>query len=110
MHRAWFARRTAGGNQTDGGELADEATCFLAALRQGVEAGQFDDIAAAGWASTREVLEAVSRVRGQRGSTPTETATFVFSRKRPVFELLRRQTRKDGDNLADETGTATPRL
>jgi rsbT co-antagonist protein RsbR len=105
--RAWLARLTAGGNQTDAGELADEATRFLAALRQGVEAGQFDDIAAAGWASTREVLEAVSRVRVQRGSTPTETATFVFSLKEPVFELLRREIGKDADKLADETWTAT---
>ena len=104
--RAWLARLTAGGNQTDAGELADEATRFLAALRQGVEAGQFDDIAAAGWASTREVLEAVSRVRVQRGSTPTETATFVFSLKEPVFELLRREIGKDADKLADETWTA----
>jgi rsbT co-antagonist protein RsbR len=105
--RAWLARLTAGGNQTDAGELADEATRFLAALRQGVEAGQFDDIAATGWASTREVLEAVSRVRVQRGSTPTETATFVFSLKEPVFELLRREIGKDADKLADETWTAT---
>jgi rsbT co-antagonist protein RsbR len=105
--RAWLARLTAGGNQTDADELADEAARFLAALRQGVEAGQFDDIAAAGWASAREVLEAVSRVRVKRGSTPTEMATFVFSLKEPVFELLRREIGKDADKLADETWTAT---
>jgi rsbT co-antagonist protein RsbR len=102
--RAWLAGSGAGDGQTD---AAEQAKRFLAALRQGAEAGQFDDIATPGWASTRDVLEEVSRTRAQRGATSTETATFVFSLKEPLFELLRREVGKDAEKLAAEIWTAT---
>jgi rsbT co-antagonist protein RsbR len=105
--RSWLTRLTADDSQTAGTELADQATRFLAALRQGVDAGQLDDLAALGWGSTREVLEEVSSMRAKRGATPAETATFVFSLKEPVFELLRREIGKDADKLAAEIWTAT---
>jgi rsbT co-antagonist protein RsbR len=105
--RAWLAGLGAGDGQTDAAEQAEQAKRFLAALRQGAEAGQFDDIATPGWASTRDVLEEVSRTRAQRGKTSTETATFVFSLKEPLFELLRREVGKDAEKLAAEIWTAT---
>jgi rsbT co-antagonist protein RsbR len=79
---------------------------FFTAFRQGVESGAFDDVGGAAWAPTREILEEVSRTRAQRGATPTQTATFVFSLKSPLFELLRREIR-DVEKLARETWTAT---
>ena len=33
----------------------------------------------------------ISRTRAQQGFTPTETATFVLSVKKPLFELLRKR-------------------
>jgi rsbT co-antagonist protein RsbR len=104
--RNWLAGLGAG-DQTDAAEQAEQAKRFLAALRQGAEAGQFDDIATPGWASTREVLEEVSRTRAQRGATPAETATFVFSLKESLFELLRREIGKDAEKLVAEIWTAT---
>jgi rsbT co-antagonist protein RsbR len=105
--RDWLALLAQRGDQTDARELKDQATSFLAAFRQGAEMAQFDDIAAPEWTSTREVLEEVSRVRAQRGSTPSQTATFVFSLKEPLFALLRRELGNDAAKLAAETWTAT---
>jgi rsbT co-antagonist protein RsbR len=103
--REWLDRQ--GADAPDMAALKDQSTRFLAALRQGAAAGQFDNIAAAEWTSTREVLEEVSRERAQRGSTPSQTATFVFSLKEPLFNLLRRETGNDADKLAAEIWAAT---
>jgi rsbT co-antagonist protein RsbR len=44
--------------------------------------------------------------RARQGFSPTETATFVFSLKQPIFELINR-TFTSADDLARETWTAT---
>jgi rsbT co-antagonist protein RsbR len=108
LQRTWLDRLSReSGDQADAAERKDQATRFLAALKQGVAAAQFDDIKSPEWASTREVLEEVSRARALRGSTPAETATFVFSLKEPLFDLLRREAGKDAEKLANETWTAS---
>jgi rsbT co-antagonist protein RsbR len=66
-----------------------------------------DDVQAREWAGTREILEEVSRARALRGSTPSQTAMFVFSLKEPLFTLLREEVGKDADKLAAETWIAT---
>jgi rsbT co-antagonist protein RsbR len=54
----------------------------------------------------RELLTDLSRSRAGRGFTPTETATFVFSLKEPLFEALRGET-GDGDTLVATLWSAT---
>lgn len=88
-------------------ELADSSRRFLAALRGGAATGQFTDISTPAWAETRAELEEVSRSRAALGLTPSETATFVFSLKEPLFDLLRQKVGGDPDRLADEIWTAT---
>jgi rsbT co-antagonist protein RsbR len=106
----WLERLEATGgstSQADNAEVADVAKRFIQAFRQGVEAGQLDDVTASGWTAAREVLEDFSRSRAVRGWTPSETAMFVFSLKEPLFELLRRDAARDADKLARETWNAT---
>ena len=106
----WLAQQRASGMQTgqaEEGELREQSTRFLAQLRKGAAKAQFDDIKAPEWASTREVLEEVSRARALRGSAPSETAMFVFSLKGPLFALLRREAGDDAEKLAAETWAAT---
>lgn len=59
------------------------------------------------WAETRAAIGEVSRSRAARGLTPSETATFVFSLKEPLFDLMRQKVGKDADRLAEEIWTAT---
>src|SRR5271154_1487577 len=71
-------------------ELRTQCSRFLALLRQGVASGTADPESDA-WHSVREQLAEVSRTRAQQGVTPTETATFVLSVKKPLFALLRQE-------------------
>jgi rsbT co-antagonist protein RsbR len=54
-----------------------------------------------------EFLKDLSRQRAERGFTPSETATFVFSFKQPLFTRLRKEFGNDADALADEVWRAT---
>jgi rsbT co-antagonist protein RsbR len=69
-------------------ELHRQSKDFLAALRQGVQAGKLDDIQAPAWENARELLSSISRSRARMGFTPSETAIFVFSLKQPLFHAL----------------------
>jgi rsbT co-antagonist protein RsbR len=55
------------------------------------------------WGDMRELLSELSRQRAALGSSPSETATFVFSFKEPLFALLRRELAADPMALAEET-------
>ena len=81
-------------------DTPDQAKRFIEQLQRGVRSGQFDDISTSEWAPMRELLEDVSRNRANQGISPAETATFVFSFKEPLFELLRRNIPNDADLLA----------
>ncbi len=54
----------------------------------------------------RDLLDELSRARLVQGFSPSETATFVFSLKEPLFEMLRREIGDNADNLAREIWTA----
>ncbi|HUB48388.1 MAG TPA: STAS domain-containing protein [Acetobacteraceae bacterium] len=88
------------------GETPEQAKRFLEQLRRSARNQQFEDIKTTDWALMRELLEEISRTRVLQGFTPTETATFVFSLKEPLFQLLRREV-GSADELADEIWTAT---
>src|ERR1700750_1323232 len=76
-----------GGTQRDV-ETSELARRFLDQLRVGVQIAQFDDIETPEWRPIRELLEDLSRDRAVQGFSPTETATFIFSLKEPLFALL----------------------
>src|SRR5262249_53727104 len=62
------------------------------------------------WEAVREQLGEVSRDRSREGYSPSETATFVFSLKRPLFAVLRRELIREPEALAQETWAATELL
>jgi rsbT co-antagonist protein RsbR len=87
-------------------ELGRESSSFLAAFRRATETGS-SDTQSASWQEVRDQLSAVSLSRAQQGFSPSETATFVFSLKQPVFMRLRHELSGDPEALADETWRAT---
>jgi rsbT co-antagonist protein RsbR len=95
-----------GGSLRRDGETPEQAKRFLEQLRRCARNQRFEDINAGDWAPMRELLEDISRARVMQGFTPSETATFVFSLKEPLFQLLRREV-GSADKLADEIWTAT---
>ena len=52
--------------------------------------GNNDDENTENWKSVRDLLTDLSRSRAAQGFSPSETATFVFSLKQPIFDMLRR--------------------
>jgi rsbT co-antagonist protein RsbR len=53
-----------------------------------------DDIETAAWKPLMAQLERLSVTQARQGFTPSETATFIFSLKEPLFDLVQSQ----GDN------------
>jgi rsbT co-antagonist protein RsbR len=53
------------------------------------------------------MLAELSRSRARLGFTPSETAIFVLSLKKPLFDRLRREMGSDAQALADEMWRAT---
>ena len=60
--------------------------------------------------SMREMLNEVSRTRVTQGFTAKETATFVFSIKRPLFAAIREELSRDPEAMATEMWNATELL
>jgi rsbT co-antagonist protein RsbR len=87
-------------------ELREECREFLELFRNAVQQGNLTDTHAPEWKGVREMLASVSRARSQRGFTPSETATFVFSFKQPLFNRLRSEA-QDGAALVEDILLAT---
>lgn len=87
-------------------ELQEECREFLKLLRVAVQQGNLSNLQASEWRDIREMVTSVSRSRSHKGFTPTETATFVFSFKQPLFNRLRQQL-KDSAELGEEIWQAT---
>ena len=81
-------------------DLREQSRAFIAAFRRAIEAGGSSDIRAEQWNETRDVLERLSVARAERGFTPSETATFVFSLKEPLFVALRHALGDDAEAFA----------
>ncbi|HZF04454.1 MAG TPA: STAS domain-containing protein [Patescibacteria group bacterium] len=91
-------------------ELREDSRRFLAIFRQAVQNESGVD---ADWGEARAFLDDLSRTRARQGFSPSETATFVFSLKQPLFARLRQDLGRDPDALAGEmwsTSVALDRL
>ena len=87
-------------------ELRTQCSQFLKLLRHGTESGSFQ-LDSPAWEGARQLLTEISRTRAQQGFTPTETAQFVLSVKKPLFSLLRGRAGSDANTLAADLWTTT---
>jgi rsbT co-antagonist protein RsbR len=84
-------------------ELEQQTQEFLAVIGPALgTAPAADPISSEAWAPVREFLSTLSRSRARQGFTPTETATFVFSLKQPLFDALSRTFAKDPSRMIEE--------
>ncbi|NEX59458.1 STAS domain-containing protein [Noviherbaspirillum galbum] len=93
-------------------EFRDQAIRFLPLVAEALESGSYD-VQAGAWSEVRGLLSEISQSRQRQGFTPVETATFVFSLKEPLFNLLRTEIQSDAAGLAKEivdTGILFDRL
>jgi rsbT co-antagonist protein RsbR len=87
----WRALVSSGRGRTgrlNEGEIAAQTKDVLTTLSEALQAAEHFDINDSAFASVRELLEMISRSRALQSFTPSETATFAFSLKQPVFQQL----------------------
>jgi rsbT co-antagonist protein RsbR len=110
---AWLERQAAGMKRlspAEQHEAARQSREFLAAIKNAVQRNGVDNTAGPSWVEVRDFLTNFSAARAKAGFTPTETASFIFSLKQPVFEALRQTLGNDAEALALETWRATELL
>jgi len=86
-------------------ELEEQCSAFLRAVGQGASSGDLTTLDGAAWKDMKELLTTVSRTRGQAGYSPSETAMFVLSFKKPLFTRLGKEL--PAAEVAAEQWTAT---
>src|ERR1700737_4038050 len=67
------------------GELREQCTKFIRLLREAILGSNVLDIQRPHWTPVRDMLGEISRSRALQGFSASETATFVFSIKQPIF-------------------------
>ncbi len=82
-------------------DLRRESSDFLALICAAGQEGAGADIEAGAWKPMLSYLTDMSRSRAGAGFSPSETATFVFSLKQPLFSLLQRNLSDASTLLAE---------
>lgn len=59
------------------------------------------DASSPSWKPVKEHLAEVTRSRAEQGFSPSETATFVFSLKQPLFDFAQQRAGQDSKKLAE---------
>lgn len=88
-------------------ELRTESDRFLKLFAVASKGQDFSDIAASEYKPLLEMLSELSRSRGRLGFSPTETATFIFSFKQPLFTALQKAHAGDSEGLIGDMWSAT---
>lgn len=89
-------------------ELQTQASSFLDLLADAAESGS--NIHSQKYEPIRQMLGEVSSSRARQGFTPSETATFIFSIKRPLFSAIQEEHTKDAAAIARDMWSATELL
>lgn len=109
----WFKDQLAAGIRKDlikETELREECREFLELFRRAVQQGNLTDIKNREWQGVRDLLASISRTRSQKGLSPSETASFIFSLKQPLFSRLALAFEQDTEALLHEVLAASALL
>jgi rsbT co-antagonist protein RsbR len=90
-------------------ELVSQSRNFLHLLLDGLAKGG-NDVANPAYDPAKQMLAELSRSRALQGFSPTETATFIFSLKQPLFATLNRNKNLSVTQAADLTWAVTTLL
>lgn len=88
------------------GELREQSRQFLRAFREALQQGSMTNVNTPVWTPVRELLTNISNSRARQGFTPSETASFIFSLKQPLFARLQEELTQESLTLNGEMWTA----
>jgi rsbT co-antagonist protein RsbR len=80
-------------------ELRESSRRFLELFTDAFSTGA--DLSMPGWKPVKDILAEISRTRSFQGFSSSETATFVFSLKQPLFDLAQQRFGNDVKRLAE---------
>ncbi len=83
-------------------EFIEQSRVLLHGLVQAMAETDAEDLDQPVWAPVRQVLDRISRSWAYQGFTPAETATFILSLKRALFDQLRRVDGVRPEDLMDD--------
>ena len=83
-------------------DLRSDSGRLLQQLVSAVQTGESSNIHAPEWQPVRDLLNDISESRVSKGFRSSETATFVFSLKRPIFTLLQARAGANPAQLAQD--------
>ncbi|MEG2805346.1 STAS domain-containing protein [Stenotrophomonas sp.] len=102
----WLQNLTGGSQAHDARlsarELDNQARDMWRLLLGGLSTGNTGNVSGPEWQEIRRFLETLSRDRVLKGFNSAETASFLFSLKRPLFELFQQAYADDAAQLADQ--------
>lgn len=91
-------------------ELREQGSEFLRLLAATFQSPETERPDSSEFGELKQLLSNISRTRTRQGFTPTETATFVFSFKSPLFTRLRAVHGQDAVGLVDDIWRASQLL
>lgn len=109
----WIAQlEAAAGRNSALSKEQQRAHCqkFLTAFAAATRSGEMDNIEHRSWDDVRDLLADISSSRAKAGSSPGDTATFVFSLKQPLFARLRAGFEGEPEALASASWTVSTLL
>lgn len=74
---------------------------FFGLFQEAIQKGNLDNMTTPEWESARRMLSELSASRALKGSTPSETANFIFSLKEPLFALINKQLGESNATLIE---------
>ena len=83
-------------------ELKQQMENFYEHLLEALEKDREGELSRETWKPVRSFLADLCRSRAKQGFTPTETALFVLSLKRPIFRWLQDFLKNDPEHLGKE--------
>ncbi|HYX37747.1 MAG TPA: STAS domain-containing protein [Oligoflexus sp.] len=87
-------------------ELRDQSRTFLKLFRGVPSKDGLLSTDGSEWAKVKEFVSDISRSRAKQGFSPSETATFIFSLRLPLFRMLRSELTREPDQLFGELENA----
>jgi rsbT co-antagonist protein RsbR len=108
----WLKEIKAAGNdgKISDAEVQSQAREFLQLLQQAANAGDSENLVGPDWEKVRSFLAEISRTRVAQGFSADQTATFVFSLKKPFFARLQKELGNSAVEFAAEMWSATELL
>jgi rsbT co-antagonist protein RsbR len=86
-------------------EMREESRTFLSTFVDALQTGK--PVEEKSWDDVRNLLSQLSRTRANKGFSPSETATFIFSLKQPLFGKMREVLSDDPEAYAEQSWKAT---